>query len=83
MPIYHFNVEDGQIPIPCDGAELKNLAAAKCEAVRMMGQLVCDADETFWDHAGWRMVVSDKTGLTLFELFIVGTEAAAARLAAA
>jgi hypothetical protein len=47
MPIYHFNIEDGQPTLPCDGAELKDIAEAKCEAIKMMGRLICDAPATF------------------------------------
>jgi hypothetical protein len=82
MPKYHFNVDDGQAPIPCAGAELKNLAEAKCEAVKMMGQLICDAGGAFWDRSEWRMTVTDEAGLSLFELYILGTDAPAARSAA-
>jgi hypothetical protein len=83
MPIYHFNVEDGGPMIPCDGEELKDIAAAKCEAIKMMGRLICDAPATFWDDAQWRMTVTNQDHLTLFELCFVGTESPALRLTAA
>jgi hypothetical protein len=82
MPIYYFNIEDGQAPIPCNGAELKNLSAAKCEAVKMMGRLICDAGEGFWNDAEWRMTVSDENRLTLFQLHFLGTESPALKTAA-
>jgi hypothetical protein len=62
---------------------LDNLAAAKCEAVKMMGRLICDASETFWDCADWTMTVTDEAGLTVFELSVSGTQAPVAQPAAA
>ena len=78
MPKYHFNVDDGQPPIACEGAELKNLTEAKSEAVRMMGQITSDSSETFFDHPECTMTVTDDKDLTLFQLHVDGTEAPAA-----
>jgi hypothetical protein len=83
MPKYHFNVDDGALGVDSDGTELKDLTVAKCEAIRMAGRIICDAGNTFWDRSEWRLTVTDEAGLTLFELYILGTEAPAAQLAAA
>ena len=80
MPMYHFNIEDGQPTLTCDGAELKDIAEAKCEAIKMMGRLICDAPATFWDDAQWRMTVTNEDGLALFELCFVGTDSPAIRV---
>lgn len=80
MPRYYFNIDNGQAIPDVKGIELKNLAAAKCEAIQMAGRLICDAAATFWDRAEWSMTVTDATGLTLFRLEIMGTEAPAAQL---
>jgi hypothetical protein len=78
---YHFNIEDGESTPDAEGTEIDTLAHAKCQAMRMAGQIICDAAETFWDAAEWKMTVTDETGLTLFELLIFGTESAAGRAA--
>jgi hypothetical protein len=51
MPFYHFNVNDGDTSFQCEGSEMKNLAQAKCEAVKLAGRLICDGSGTFWDRA--------------------------------
>lgn len=71
MPRFHFNV---------DGAagtdvELPSIASAKCEAVRYVGQLICDSADTFWDAHEFQMTVIDESGMALFSLHLIGTEA--------
>lgn len=82
MARYHFNIEDGAPGPDAEGIEMDSLASAKCEAVKLAGRAICDAAGTFWQEAQWKMTVTDETGLTLFELLIIGTEAAAGRGAA-
>ena len=78
MPRFFFHVEDR----PDDeGTELPSVAAAKCEAVRYAGKLICDEADTFWDSAEFGMVVTDEKGLILFSLTLSGTEAPAIRMA--
>ena len=77
MPRYHFNVDNGAVLPDPDGTELDSLAAAKCEAVKTAGRMICDAAGEFWDSAEWVMTVTDDAGLTLFTLQIVGTESPA------
>jgi hypothetical protein len=79
LPRYHFNIEDGADGANPDGIELESLARAKCEGVKLAGQAICDAAGTFWNQAQWKMTVTDDTGLSLFELLIIGTESAAGR----
>jgi hypothetical protein len=74
MPRYHFNIDDRT---DADGAEMESLAQAKCEAIRMAGQTICQGAEAFWDRAEWKMAVTDASGLILFDLLIIGTESAA------
>jgi len=74
MPKYHFNTDDRADP---GGAEMESLAQAKCEAIRMAGQTICQGAEGFWDRAEWKMTVTDASGLILFDLLIIGTESAA------
>jgi hypothetical protein len=77
LPLYFFNVDDGDSDLDSEGTELKNLAVAKCEAVKLAGRIICDAGDTFWDRAEWRLTVTDEKGLSLFELYILGTESPA------
>jgi hypothetical protein len=74
VPKYHFNTDDRA---DADGREMASLAEAKCEAIRMAGQTVCQGAEGFWNRAEWKMTVTDASGLILFDLLIIGTESAA------
>jgi hypothetical protein len=74
MPKYFFNSEDHQDD---EGTELDSLAVAKCQAIKMAGEIICDAADTFWDKAEWTLTVTNESGLTLFQLSIVGTDAMA------
>lgn len=79
MPRFHFNIEDNSTR-DLEGVELESLAVAKCEAVKTAGNMICEAANEFWDHSEWNMTVCDESGLTLFALHFMGTEAPAARV---
>lgn len=73
MPLYHFNVN---AEIDAEGIELSDIAVAKCEAVKLAGQLICEEHaDTFWDAGEWTMNVTNGSGLALFQLILFGTEA--------
>jgi hypothetical protein len=74
MPFYYLHVND-ELESTCFHAV--DLAAAKCEATKMAGKIICDDSGAFWDTAEWSMMVSDKGGLTLFQLQFIGIEAPA------
>ena len=78
MPRYFFHV-DGSTSDTV-GVELDSFAVAKCEAVKVAGQLICENASVFWDTHDFTMNVADDAGLTLFSLMFVGIEAAAAAL---
>ena len=72
MPRFYFHIDDKK---DREGTDLESLAVAKCEATKMAGTIVCEEANSFWDKAEWTMTVADDTGLTLFQLCIVGTDA--------
>ena len=76
MPRFYFHL-DGRPDQ--EGVELADVATAKCEAIKFAGRQVCDEAHTFWNNADWTMTVTDESGLTLFQLQIVGTESPAIR----
>ena len=51
------------------GADLPNIAAARVEAARMMGEDMRDYPEAFWDDEEWQIAVSDERGLVLFTVY--------------
>lgn len=76
MPRFYFHTEDHP---DSEGAELSDVGVAKCEAMRLAGQIICEEADSFWDKSQWTMTVADESGLILFQLHIIGTEAAAIR----
>lgn len=78
MPRYFFHIEDGASLRDEEGAELKDLATAKCEAVKLAGQMICESASRFWENEEWKLTATDKAGLTLFCLHFVGVDAPAA-----
>ena len=77
MPRYYFSIADGNSPVEPDGIELRDLAAARVEAVRLAGEMLKDHAEAFWHFGDWRLSVRDETGLILFSLTMFATEGAA------
>ncbi|HEX8192036.1 MAG TPA: hypothetical protein VF552_03985 [Allosphingosinicella sp.] len=75
MTRYFFHIEDGHAAQDDEGIEFATLAEAKCEAVKLAGQHICDAAGTFWDTQEWLLTTTDETGLTLFALQFTGNEA--------
>lgn len=74
-----FNIDDGHTTIVPQVSVFKDMATAKCAAVKMAGQMICDTAEGFWNQPEWAMRVTDQDGLTLFQLNFMGIEAAAGR----
>ncbi|MEA3063926.1 MAG: hypothetical protein QOJ27_354 [Sphingomonadales bacterium] len=78
MPRYFFHIEDGNMVRDDEGTELKDLAVAKCEAVKLAGQMICDSAKDFWENEEWKLTAANEDGLTLFCLHFVGIDAPAA-----
>lgn len=74
MHRYFFNTDQKR---DVEGVELASLEAAKCEAIKYAGCMVCEQAEARWDGTKWSVTVTDETGRTLFTLQIIGEEAAA------
>jgi hypothetical protein len=77
MPIYNFRVSGLDRSDETISLDLPHLNIAKCEAVRFTGEALCDEADAFWDRAEWCLTVTDETGLALFQLLLLGTEAPA------
>lgn len=78
MPRYFFQIDDGIALHDEEGAEFRDVAAAKCEAVKLAGQMICDSADTFWSRQEWKLTATNENGLTLFCLHFLGVEAPAA-----
>jgi hypothetical protein len=74
MPRYHFEIEDGvDLPQP-DPHEFASVKEARCEAVRLLAELVHDRPDDFWHSRPWRLTLRDETGCELFNIFIHAEE---------
>ena len=50
MPRYFFHVDNGEFIPDETGTDLPDLQAARREAVRAAGEMIDEAQESFWDH---------------------------------
>jgi hypothetical protein len=80
--IYHFNVHDGRAYPDTLGSDCSDLAAARIEAVRRIGQLLAEEAARFWTGDEWTMDVTNESGLTLFTLMFIATNSPATSAAA-
>jgi hypothetical protein len=83
MPRYYFHVYDGISSVDAEGTELADIAAARRDAVKLMGRIMLDDAQAAWNADDWRLDVTDEHGLTLFSLLFAVTDctpASAARM---
>ncbi|RYG86156.1 MAG: hypothetical protein EON59_10640 [Alphaproteobacteria bacterium] len=71
MPRYFFNVGGDAAPDSV-GHELRDLATARSEAVKLAASLIRDLAHEFWDQRDFSMTVSDDRGVILFALEFMG-----------
>jgi hypothetical protein len=76
MPIFHFHTADGMSV----ETECSSVQAAKCEAARYAGRIICDEPEKFWDSSDFFLAVSDERGLMLFTFEAFGHDSPAIRI---
>lgn len=70
MQRFYFDISDAFPDIPCVGAELPSIAAARCYALQYAGHVLCGQKPGFWDADEWVMTISDTNHLTLFTITI-------------
>lgn len=61
-----------------EGLELDTPLEAREEAIRLVGELMRISPSEFWGSRPWGVTVTDAAGLTLWEIAVEGTAAAAA-----
>ena len=75
MPRYFFNLSDGHSPADLEGVEFPDPEAARRAATRYLGQSLADHPDEYWRRGDWELIVTDASGLTLYRLQVVATEA--------
>lgn len=69
MPRYFFHVEDVASDTGATGLDLPDLDAAKAMALRTSGEMLRDADASFWTlEKPWRLRVTNAEGELFFAL---------------
>lgn len=76
MSTYYFHLENGDETRDDVGTDLATLHDARCYAVQMIAEVLCNEPERYWKHEEYRVTVSDENGLTLFIVEMVSTDAA-------
>jgi hypothetical protein len=59
------------------GVELEGVHQAKCHAVKMIADALCETPEKFWETETYRVTVTDARGLLLLSVEMVSTLAPA------
>ena len=68
MPRFHFHTEDGGVYPDEDGIELVGMSDARIQSVRMLGEILKEQPDKFWDDGSLTLTVTDDRGLVLFVL---------------
>ena len=67
MPHYFFHIDAARHYADTDGVELADLAAARREALRIIGELMIDNTmDDLWSGGEWVMTVADEAERNLF-----------------
>ena len=67
MPKYFFHLENAASPArDTEGVELAGLEAAKCHAVKVIAEALCESPTGFWATDTYQITATDEDGLTLF-----------------
>jgi hypothetical protein len=77
MPHYIFTLADDQDDWDGEAEELPDVQAAKCVAIRMISETLCNHPQKFWETDTHQVTVSDEKMLTQFIVEIVTTTAPA------
>lgn len=82
MQRFFFNLADGASSPDKEGVEFDDLASVREAAIKYLGQSLVDRPDEFWRSGGdWALTVTDPSGLTLFRLHVVATEAPSLQIA--
>jgi hypothetical protein len=77
MPRYFFHVDNGVIAPDEEGIDLPDHQSARMQSVQMLGEMLQDHAEEFWDDHSLKLIATDASGLIVFVLDLSGIEAPA------
>ncbi len=73
MPGFKFSLADAHDGWDGETVQLPDVQAAKCVAIKMIADTLCNHPQAFWDAESHQVTVSDEKRLTLFILDISTT----------
>lgn len=71
MNRYYFHLTHSEEIRDSVGVELESLHSAKCHAVKMIADVLCDDPNKFWNADTYRVTVSDGNGLVLLSVEMI------------
>ncbi|CAN5305626.1 hypothetical protein BH10PSE1_BH10PSE1_13420 [soil metagenome] len=76
MPRYFFDTKDGRRVHDAEGAIFKDAKAARQEGLTVLGEILRDQGESFWDTGRFSIIVTDETGGPVVTLTATASDAA-------
>ena len=77
MPKFYFHLTHDLEVRDHAGVELEDLHSAKCHAVKMIADTLCEQPEKFWKHDTYRVSVADAQDLLLLSVEMIAQAAPA------
>jgi hypothetical protein len=77
MSKYFFHLTSSYDTPDDTGAELDDLDAARCHAVKLIADVLCHSPGEYWKSEIYRVTVTDENRLILFTVEMVSIDAAA------
>jgi len=79
MPGFIFSLADAHDGWDGETVQLPDVQAAKCVAIKLIADTLCNHPQAFWDAESHQVTVSDERRLTLFIIDISATTSPAMR----
>lgn len=77
MSKYFFHLTSSHDTPDDEGVDLESLEAARCHAVKMIADVLCDTPGEYWKAELYRVTVTDESRLILFTVEVVSLDSAA------
>lgn len=74
LALYFFHIDYGDYLPDMEGTELPSPAAARAGAVALLGRLLSDEGDSFWQKPNIRVTVTDEWGVSLLSVETRGIE---------
>ena len=75
MPRYFFDTKDGHCVRDPEGSVLDDAQAARREGLSLLGELLRDQGESFWETGHFSVIVTDDVGVQVVTLTTTATGA--------